>query len=349
MNLDDEEVSLSAIKSFESNQIILWEGHGNYSKFDHSYLVTGEKYKWYMDFDLDYILDFIQGRVFESSGRICITSKYIKKYCHNLDHSFIWLGSCNSGKDSVLADSFLQAGASAVIGFTETTKAAYERVVLSNVIAAMTSLNNDTSNYHSMKEAITEAKSSVGADDSLFGGVGSTAKIFGGEKANNFRFADAQAGLQNGVYLDQFEITNSDRYTGNMGDSFIDVLGTRNGKKDIHGNLMDHGLEAWIARWNFEEEYSWAWAEYDLSAQYTRLTGKISIVSDCYNRSNFDSTIQIIGDGEILYETNLKPNMDVKSVSVDISGVDTLRIYVYDNVAVKGGTSFALWDFAVGD
>lgn len=149
------------------------------------------------------------------------------------------------------------------------------------------------------------------------------------------------------VYLETLEITDSDRYTDNQGDSFINVLGTRNGTVDVHGNQMEHGLEAWIARWNFKNEISWAWVEYKLDAQYTNLSGKLTVISDCYNSTNFDSTIEILGDGNLLYSASLKPGMEVVQVDVDVSGVNTLRIYVYDNVAVKGGTSFGLWDFAV--
>lgn len=150
-----------------------------------------------------------------------------------------------------------------------------------------------------------------------------------------------------GTYLEDMEIINSDRYTGNQGDSFIDVLGTRNGKTDIHGNVMEHGLEAWIARWNFRGEESWAWAEYALNGQYSTLTGKLTVIADSYNKTNFDSTIEIIGDGTILCSMQLTPNMDVAQVSVSVEGVHTLRIYAYDNVAVSGGTSFALWDFGL--
>lgn len=157
---------------------------------------------------------------------------------------------------------------------------------------------------------------------------------------------NAQSNL---VYLEDLAISNSARYTGNQGDSFINALGTRNGKTDIHGNTMEHGLEAWIARWNFKNEVSWAWVEYALNGQYSVLAGKLTIISDCYNSTNFDSTIEIIGDGNILYSSALTPGMAVEDVHVDISGVSTLRIYVYDNTSAKGGTSFGLWDFAVGD
>lgn len=149
------------------------------------------------------------------------------------------------------------------------------------------------------------------------------------------------------VYLEDMPITNSARYTGNEGDSFIKKLGTRNGNIDIHGNAMEHGLEAWIARWNYTREISWAWVEYDLMKQYAFLSGKLTIVSDCYNRSSFNSTIEIIGDGNILYSSLMLPGMDAIPINVDVHGIETLRIYVYDNESAKGGTSFGLWDFGL--
>ena len=149
------------------------------------------------------------------------------------------------------------------------------------------------------------------------------------------------------VYLEDMPIVASDRYTGNMGDSFIDDLGTRNGLIDIYGNVLQHGLEAWIARWNFMDEQSWAWVEYSLDGQYSLLSGRITLIADSYNTEFFVTTLDIIGDGELLYSTCLTPGMEIMDVDVDISNVKTLRIYVYDNIAASGGTSFGLWDFAV--
>ena len=193
---------------------------------------------------------------------------------------------------------------------------------------------------HSRKLTAKLKDTSSGAEP---GGSDEWENPFVGDEDNDF----VDAPINPHVYLEDLPISNSARYTGNEGDSFIKKLGTRNGTVDIHGNAMDHGLEAWIARWNYTREISWAWVEYDLMKQYAFLSGKLTIVSDCYNRSSFNSTIEIIGDGNVLYSSLMLPGMDAIPINVNVHGIETLRIYVYDNESAKGGTSFGLWDFGL--
>ncbi len=153
----------------------------------------------------------------------------------------------------------------------------------------------------------------------------------------------------NNAYLEDLPIVNSNRYTGNMGDSFINVIGTRNGKTDTVGNTYSHGLEAWIARWNFRSEKSWVWNEYQLNKQYKYLTGKIGLINNSYNIKSFNTTIEIYGDGTLLYSQILTPNMTTYNVDINIENVNILKISLFDNVANAGGTSFALGDFMVSN
>lgn len=150
---------------------------------------------------------------------------------------------------------------------------------------------------------------------------------------------------QDYVWLDELQIVDSDRYTGNMGDSFIDKIGTRNGTIDTEGNSYSHGLEAWIARWNYKNESSWAWCTYDLNGKYDTLSGSIGILAGSYNKTNFDTTLEIWGDNVLLYSLALHPNMANQDVSLNIVGVDTLKISLYDNESASGGTSFSLGNF----
>lgn len=149
------------------------------------------------------------------------------------------------------------------------------------------------------------------------------------------------------LWLDELPVIDSDRYTGNMGDSFIGKIGTRNGTIDTNGYDWEHGLEAWIARWNFMNESSWAWCTYDLAGEYRTLAGTVGLLDASYNKSNFNTTIEILGDDNLLYSAVLTPDMQNMPICVDISAVKTLKIYLYDNSSVAGGTSFALGDLRV--
>ena len=147
------------------------------------------------------------------------------------------------------------------------------------------------------------------------------------------------------VWLDKLQVESSDRYTGNMGDSFIDKIGTRNGTVDTAGNDYLHGLEAWIARWNYTNESSWAWCTYNLNSSYDTLSGTIGILAGSYNKTSFNTTLEIWGDNTLLYSLVLLPDTPNQDVVLDVAGVDTLKISLYDNTSASGGTSFALGNF----
>jgi len=150
------------------------------------------------------------------------------------------------------------------------------------------------------------------------------------------------------AYMETLTPSASDRYTGNMGDSFISALGTRNGKTDIYNNSYTHGLEGWVARWNDANELSWVWNEYQLNGRYSSLTGLVALLQS-YNTTNFQTQLDIIGDGNILYSMTMTPSTLPANVSVNVKNVNILRIYLHDNIAVSGGTSFGLINFALSN
>lgn len=146
-------------------------------------------------------------------------------------------------------------------------------------------------------------------------------------------------------------------YTGNMGDSCLfsldkqgiynDNAGNsgyyRNGNIGLDGTEYNNGFEAWIARWNPTAEISWAYATYKLEGKYKKLTGKTSLIQSA-NTNNFNTTVYFYNGDTLLQSYVLKNDDYEKDIDVDVTGVDELKILVKDNVAVKGGTSFALYD-----
>lgn len=149
------------------------------------------------------------------------------------------------------------------------------------------------------------------------------------------------------VCLSSLEVVNWDRYTGNEGDSRLNVLGEKYefgyGNKGIDGTVYENGLEAWIARWNFTDEISWVKYTYNLSSAYSLLTGKTSLIKS-YNTSDFDTTIYFY-NGETLLGSYRVTNDDYnKDININVKNVQELTILVKDNKAVRGGTSLALYD-----
>ncbi len=145
------------------------------------------------------------------------------------------------------------------------------------------------------------------------------------------------------IAIESLPIYNSDRYTGNEGDSFINKISTRNSNQGITGEIYEKGLEVWIARWNGTPEQSWAWCEYILEGYGISFSGTIDVAVDSYNTDTYNSTIQIIGDGSVLFEQQLTSDVEYPiNFDVNVQNVQTLRIYAFDNVESEGGTSFLL-------
>lgn len=160
-------------------------------------------------------------------------------------------------------------------------------------------------------------------------------------------------------YLSDMTITRESHYEGNMGDSYIFLLKNpndssidsstfSNGNIALDGTICENGFEAWLARWNYEPEISWASATFQLDAEYSQLSGKTNITdgprTDGNNWNNFDTTIYFYNGDSLLISYNLTPDNYKKDINVDVSNVKELTILVKDNIAVSTGTSFALYE-----
>lgn len=147
-------------------------------------------------------------------------------------------------------------------------------------------------------------------------------------------------------YLENRKIIDKGQYMGNQGDSFIYTIGKgiySRGNEDINGNKYDHGLEVWLARWNFKEEQSWTYATYDLKGEYNMLTGN-SVIIKSANTTDFDSTLEFYGDGKLLKSYNLTPQSIPFDIELDVTGVKSLKINACDNGYFRKGTSIGLVD-----
>lgn len=166
-------------------------------------------------------------------------------------------------------------------------------------------------------------------------------------------YASGQA-KSSSICLASLNPTGSDRYTGNQGDSCVfdlDKTGLPGiydkycgyGNVGVDGTVYENGYEVWLARWNFEKEISYASITYDLGGNYSQLSGKTSLIKS-YNTTNFNTTLYFYGDGELLYSQVLTNQSYKHEFTIDVSGVNSFKILMKDNVGVKGGTSFALYD-----
>ena len=121
------------------NEMMIWFGHGSWlTGFGAGFrnrpvLITGLVDSGYY---LAHVADIIAGRIGKDvdSGRIFIMPEFIDKYCNNISGSLIWLCACHSAQNDLLAQSFLNHGAAAVIGFDETVKEDYAINIMADTL-----------------------------------------------------------------------------------------------------------------------------------------------------------------------------------------------------------------------
>lgn len=204
--------------------------------------------------------------------------------------------------------------------------------------------SNQTVHWNSSDPSVATVSSNgtVTAVGGGFAEIRATIDVNGTTYSDSCYVAVPESSSTGVVYFDTLYPFASDRYTGNEGDSFIDVIGRRNGNVDVNGNSYEHGLTAWVARWNYTAESSWVWNQYSLDRNYKTLTGKVVLIKS-YNESNFNTQLTITGDGRTLYSTRLTPDsLPTEEFQIDVSGINTLKIELSDNTSVRGGTAFGL-------
>lgn len=148
------------------NQIILFEGHGSCVWFDneaHSVIWTGNEY----DESKKETEDYQQNYIINAEYQEGITNFYIDKYCGDLTGSIVYLDNCFSGRDSTLAKAFLDKGAAAVIGHTNTTQQTYGNIMLYETLMNLTRINSKNNTNNTIFEALSLAKEKYGKDDSV--------------------------------------------------------------------------------------------------------------------------------------------------------------------------------------
>lgn len=194
-NFDDEAVTLDRVKLFASNQVILWQGHGGYSKDFGPFLGTGDERSVQSDKEL--YSDNIKKRIIVSGSNLCFTSKFVDKYCGRLDNSLIYLGTCHSGNDARLANAFINKGAAAVVGNNGSINMIYNSCMMYDLMKYMTEIDLGTSNYHVLFSALEKAKEENFNWGSLCGNT-ETTLIFGN---NGYRLGEVETGPEGSLEI----------------------------------------------------------------------------------------------------------------------------------------------------
>ena len=198
------DIALSDIKNIGKNQIVLWQGHGDWAGDEiHSVLLTNAEFDWNAWFwDPFYFIDCCANRIVKTGKYESVSSKFIDKYGKDMSNTYIYLGPCESGHDSVLANSFLNKGAAAVIGNTHSVLCLYGDMMEYTTTKLLSEINPATENYYTLGEALSRAKQLYGTSDYQYRNSHSEPAaepvLFGGRNAYGYRIADAATGTLSG-------------------------------------------------------------------------------------------------------------------------------------------------------
>lgn len=179
-HLKNEDVTLEAIKQINQHSVIIFEGHGGYNKESHSCLITGEYCSLYVDFrrhlsNLGIGVSPLEEGVCLTTGRnplraggigevqFAVRSEFLDRYLGEMPNSVVFLGACYSMKDDMLAQTFLNHGASAVIGYSDSVSMEYE--MLSRTYFFYTLTQEQHGDTPSVLQAVTNTKNRVGKTD----------------------------------------------------------------------------------------------------------------------------------------------------------------------------------------
>lgn len=165
---NDEEVTIERLKELSGNSVIIWVGHGGYSSEYHSTLCLFVEYteKIYKDYKEDFDTHRLEISYTEGEYRVCVTSKFFDYYLDDnaLENSIIYLGACSSGRDNVLASTFLGKGASAVYCNSNDVFQQYNNRMCRSVINALCK-------GATVNEALNIAREEYGPKDNVIFGL----------------------------------------------------------------------------------------------------------------------------------------------------------------------------------
>ncbi len=165
---DEEDVTPGLIGRFPSNAVIYYNGHGGCGPIVQSYLCTGLKFtrQYYWENYLFFYSDAILCRSTKKQrDMLCVTPIFFKLPDIDLTNDVILLGSCCGLKTEWLAQTMLDKGARAVLGFDEEVAIGYSMEICLHVIERLCTISAETGKFHTLSEGLAFAKAFYQDDD----------------------------------------------------------------------------------------------------------------------------------------------------------------------------------------
>ncbi len=174
-NVNGGEVTAEFAKFLDDYKVIIWNGHGSYSEQSdmHSILGLGEicsKYnfeRYIDDLNNDRIVYFgdAKNRAEADAKKVHygITTKFFEYYydSNSFKGTLFYLGTCCSAQDNALAQTLLDKGAEAVIGYSNPVHPSYNQAMFQTIFDQLLKIDVN-GNSLTVKQALEEAKKKHG-------------------------------------------------------------------------------------------------------------------------------------------------------------------------------------------
>ena len=164
-DLDNAAVTPEILKNIGDYDVIVFEGHGGYSSATHAFLITGQAYT--DDYYSANLADFQNGNLIATTdGRVAVTAGFFEKYlpADSLDGALVYLATCNSCRDRVLVDAFLNKGAQAVYANDGTIYTVYNYAMLERILGQLCGKNGT---FYTTGGALDDAQAAYGYLDNI--------------------------------------------------------------------------------------------------------------------------------------------------------------------------------------
>ena len=169
--IDDENVTLSVMKSLSQYDIVLIDSHGGLDYYDNTFIVTGDTFdesrflnsEAYYNAHAAFSADYNAGRICGcGANKACVYSTFFDEHYsgNSLKNSFWFLGCCYGMYNNSLSDSLIRKGAGSVMGYTNAVSVSYCNQTLFETAVNSMLLSADTAD-----NAVTCAKNIYGAAD----------------------------------------------------------------------------------------------------------------------------------------------------------------------------------------
>ena len=189
---DWDTLTFDQVSQMGDHQVILWFGHGGYTREFGSVLGTSVDIRDARSIK-PYVDGLRNGEILLSADKFCISAAFFDKHLQDgsLNGSMVILAACESAADNRLATAFINKGASVVMANDKSIRVLYMLDMLDTFVTELSRKEGNT--CPTADEALLKAKQKHGYRDSIIQGVGAQVQLIYAEGQSDYRLSDTPA------------------------------------------------------------------------------------------------------------------------------------------------------------